>query len=150
MAQSLARLLGHVVFSTKNREPNLTENVRPRLFGYLASVGRDLGCEVYRVGGVADHVHMAIDLGRTVSIAEFVKKVKQTSSAWIKEQTDGSKKFEWQAGYGAFSIGQSQLNALIKYIEGQEEHHRLRSFQEEYRELLKKYDVEGDERYLWD
>lgn len=124
MPQSLSRILIHVVFSTKNREPSLSNSVRPGLFGYLAAVGRDLGCEVFRVGGVADHVHLAIDLGRTVAIAEFVKKVKQTSSVWLKEQPDGPRHFEWQAGYGAFSVGQSQLDALLGYIEKQEERHR--------------------------
>ncbi len=124
--------------------------IRPALFGYLASVGRDLGCEVFRVGGVADHVHLAVDLSRTVTVADFVKKVKQTSSMWIKEQSGGPRRFEWQAGYGAFSVGQSQLQGLVDYIDGQEEHHRKRTFQEEYRALLTKYGVEADERYVWD
>lgn len=112
--------------------------------------GRDLGCEVFRVGGVADHVHLAVDLARTVTLADPVKKVKQTSSVWIKEQPGGSKSFEWQVGYGAFSIGQSQLAALLEYIETQEEHHRTKTFQEEYLILLAKYGMQGDERYLWD
>ncbi len=146
--QSLARLLIHVVFSTKNREPVLSADVRPALFSYLAAVGRDLGCEVFRVGGVVDHVHMAMDLG-TVTIAEFVKKVKQTSSVWLKEQPGGPRHFEWQAGYGAFSVGQSQLAALVRYVGRQEAHHRKQTFQEEYRKLLAKYGVEADERYVW-
>ncbi len=149
MAQSLARLLIHIVFSTKHREPSLSEALRPRLFAYLATVGRDLGCEVYRAGGVADHVHLGIDLSRTLTVADFVKKVKQTSSVWIKEQT-GNQAFEWQVGYGAFSLGESQLTKLTDYIDHQEEHHRHRTFQEEYRALLVKYGVKADERYLWD
>ena len=150
MPQSLARLLVHVVFSTKHREPLLTDDLRPNLYGYLSSVGRDLGCEVFRVGGVADHVHLAVDLSRTITIADFVKKVKQTSSAWIKEQPGRHRDFEWQAGYGAFSIGQSQLAALLKYIDGQEEHHRTKTFQEEYRDFLARYGIQPDERYVWD
>ena len=150
MPQSLSRILVHVVFSTKNREPMISPALRPALFGYLAAVGRDTGCEVFRVGGVSDHVHLAIDLGRTVSIAEFVKKVKQTSSLWIKEQPDGPRHFEWQAGYGAFSVGQSQLDALLVYIERQEERHRKETFQEEYRALLARYGTTVDERYVWD
>ena len=85
MSQSLSRILVHLVFSTKNREPWLTKSLRSRAFAYLAEVGRDQGCEVYRVGGVADHVHLAVQLSRTISAAEFVKKVKQSSSVWIKE-----------------------------------------------------------------
>ena len=150
MPQSLARILVHIIFSTKNRETWLTEAVRPRVFAYLAEVGRDLGCEVYRVGGTADHVHMAVQLSRTLSVAEFSKKVKQTSSAWIKEHGANHKGFAWQAGYGAFSLGASQLQALVDYIDHQEEHHRERGFQDEYREFLEKYGVEYDERYVWD
>jgi putative transposase len=150
MPQSLARILVHVVFSTKNREPFLSPAIRPLVHGYLASVGRDIGCEVFRVGGVADHVHLAIDLGRTMAISTFVQKVKQTSSAWLKEQPGGPRHFEWQTGYGAFSVGQSQLEALLDYVATQEEHHRKATFQDEYRALLKKYDIEADERYVWD
>lgn len=150
MPQSLARLIVHVVFSTKNRSRVLTDQIQPYLFAYLATVGRDLNCEVFRVGGVDDHVHLAIDLARTVSIAEFVKRIKQSSSVWMKGQPGVSSNFEWQAGYGAFSVGQSQLEGLVKYIEGQQEHHRARSFQEEYRDLLAKYGINPDERYVWD
>jgi REP element-mobilizing transposase RayT len=143
-------VLIHVVFSTKNREPTLPTAIRPGLFGYLATVGRDLGCEVFRVGGVADHVHLVVDLSRTVTLADFVKKVKQTSSVWLKEQPGGPRHFEWQAGYGAFSIGQSQMDALLGYIANQENHHRKVTFQEEYRSLLAKYGTTPDERYVWD
>jgi putative transposase len=150
MSQSLSRILLHLVFSTKNREPWLTPSIRPRVFAYLAEVGRDQGCEVYRVGGVADHVHLAVQLSRTLAVADFVKKVKQTSSGWIKENGENHAGFAWQAGYGAFSLGALQLPALIEYIDGQEEHHRTRGFQDEFREFLKKYEIEYDERYVWD
>jgi REP element-mobilizing transposase RayT len=150
MAQSLARILVHVVFSTKNREPVLLPEIRAKLHGYLASVGRDLGCEVFRVGGVADHVHLAIDLGRTITVANFVQKVKQTSSVWLKEQPGGPRHFEWQTGYGGFSVGQSQLDVLLDYVAKQEERHRKVTFQDEYRALLRKYGIEADERYVWD
>ena len=150
MPQSLARVILHVVFSTKHRAPFITEGLRPKLYGYLASVGRDLGCEVYRVGGVADHVHLAVVLSRTVTIADLVKKLKQTSSAWVKEQPGAPGDFEWQAGYGVFSIGESQLAALLKYIDEQEEHHRTKTFQEEYLLFLGKYGIKPDERYVWD
>ncbi|BCU76534.1 IS200/IS605 family transposase [Luteolibacter sp. LG18] len=150
MPQSLARVLLHLVFSTKNRERWLDAPLRPALYGYMAAVGRDLGCEVFRIGGVDDHVHLAIDLGRTVSVSEFVKKVKQTSSVWLKEQSRPHAAFEWQRGYGSFSIGQSQLARLIEYIDGQEDHHRKIGFADEYRALLRKYKMQGDERFMWD
>ena len=150
VAQSLARIAIHLVFSTKNRERWLDDSLRPELFGYMATVGRGLGCEVFRIGGVADHVHLAIDLGRTVRVADFVKRVKQASSVWLKERSSGHRGFEWQAGYGAFSVGQSQLARLVDYIDHQEEHHRKVGFREEYLRLLEKYGLPTDERYLWD
>ncbi len=150
MPGSLSRILLHIVFSTKNREPWLDGEIRPRAFGYLAEVGRDLGCEVYRVGGTADHVHLAVLLSRTLAVAEFVQKVKRTSSVWVKDHGSRHSGLSWQAGYGAFSLGVSQLAVLTKYIDGQEEHHRKVGFQVEYRRLLAKYGVDSDERYLWD
>ena len=149
MSQSLARILIHVVFSTKNRDPMLLDAIRPRVFAYLATVGRDLGCEVFRVGGMPDHVHLAVNLNRTISVAELVKKVKQTSSLWMKEQ-GLNPRFEWQAGYGAFSIGDSQVEALVHSIDNQKTHHRTKTFQEEFRAMVAKYGMVGDERYLWD
>lgn len=150
MAQSLSCILLHLVFSTKDREPWLDAELRPRAFAYLAVIARDMGCEVYRVGGTADHVHMAIGLTRTLSVADFMKKVKGASSVWIKDHGSGHSGFSWQAGYGAFSLGASQLDVLTRYIDGQEEHHRVRGFQEEYRSFLAKYAVEYDERYVWE
>jgi putative transposase len=150
MPQSLSRILLHVVFSTKDREAWLSPSLRPRVFAYLAEVGRDAGCEVYRVGGVADHVHLAVQLPRTLTVADFLQKVKRSSSMWIKTHGENHAGFSWQAGYGAFSLGASQLPALIDYIERQEEHHKKRGFQEEYREFLQKYGIDYDERYVWD
>jgi REP element-mobilizing transposase RayT len=117
---------------------------------YLATVCRDCNCQAYRVGGVADHVHLATRLARTVSQAELLEQIKKTSSAWIKTQGVRYASFHWQSGYGDFSIGWSQLEELERYIDNQEQHHRVLTFQEEYRMLLKKYHVEFDERYVWD
>ena len=150
MPQSLSRILLHVIFSTKDREPWLTPQIRDRAFAYLSEVGRDVGCEVYRVGGVADHVHLAIQQSRTVTVADFVQKVKQTSSVWIKEHGEHCAGFAWQAGYGAFSLGASQLQGLTDYIDRQEKHHEKRGFKDEYREFLKKYQIDYDEKYVWD
>lgn len=150
MPQSLSRILLHLVFATKNREPWLDSDRRPRVFAYLAEIGRDMDCTVYRVGGVADHIHMAIELPRTMTVADFVKKVKAASSVWIKDRGSNHAGFSWQAGYGVFSLGASQLQSLTDYIDRQEEHHRVKGFQEEYLDFLKKYRVAYDERYLWE
>jgi REP element-mobilizing transposase RayT len=150
MPQSLSQVILHIVFSTKERRPWLDAEIRPRMHGYLATVCRDCDCEAYRVGGTADHVHIAARLARTISQAELLEKIKKTSSAWIKEQGNQYAGFFWQGGYGDFSIGWSQLEDLKRYIDHQEQHHRTQTFQEEYRGLLAKYHLEFDERYVWD
>ena len=150
MPQSLSQVILHIVFSTKDRRPWLDPDVRPRMHAYLATVCRDCRCEAYRVGGVADHVHIAARLARTISQSELLEKIKKTSSAWIKTQGTDYEHFFWQGGYGAFSIGFSQLDDLMRYIDNQESHHKTKTFQEEYRELLQKYNVSFDERYVWD
>lgn len=150
MPQSLSFLLVHVVFSTKERAPLLSAEIRPALHAYLATVARNVDCECFRAGGVADHVHLAIRLARTVTVANLVETLKTSSSKWVKTQSPALAAFAWQRGYGAFSAGPSDRDALFHYIDGQEEHHRTRTFQDEYRTFLKKYGIEYDERYVWD
>jgi len=150
MPQSLSFLLIHIVCSTKDRSPLLTPEIRSNLHAYLATVTRNAGCESYRVGGVADHVHLAIRLSRTTTIAHLVEELKTSSSKWLKTQSPTLANFAWQNGYGAFSVGPSDLEALRRYIDIQEEHHRTHTFQEEYRAFLNRYGVEFDERYIWD
>jgi REP element-mobilizing transposase RayT len=150
MPQSLSQVIIHIVFSTKDRRPLLDPEIRPCIHAYLATVCRDSGCEAYRVGGTADHVHIAARLARTISQADLLEKIKKTSSAWIKTQGGQYASFHWQVGYGDFSIGRSQLEELTRYIDNQEKHHRKQTFQEEYRNLLRKYHLDFDERYVWD
>ena len=150
MPQSLSFLLVHVIFSTKDRAAILDPFVRPALHAYLATVARNADCECYRVGGVADHVHLAVRLARTVTTAKLVEELKTSSSKWLKTQSATLTAFAWQRGYGAFSVGPSDLEALKRYIDTQEDHHRTRTFQEEYRVFLTKYGIEYDERYVWD
>jgi len=150
MPQSLSFLLVHLVFGTKDRAPVLDAEVRPKLHAYLATVARNADCECFRVGGVADHVHLAIRLARTVAAANLVEELKTSSSKWLKSQSPALAGFAWQRGYGAFSVGPSDLDALLHYVDNQEEHHRTRTFQEEYRAFLKKYGIAFDERYVWD
>ncbi len=150
MPQSLSKVILHIVFSTKNREPWLDSHVRPRMHAYLATICRDVAAEVVRVGGVGDHVHIVTTLPRTVSQAELVERIKKVSSKWIKTLDARSRGFFWQRGYGAFSVSPNQIEAVLQYVEAQEEHHRTRTFQEEYCELLRKHGVDFDERYVWD
>ncbi|MET0253272.1 MAG: IS200/IS605 family transposase [Terrimicrobiaceae bacterium] len=150
MPQSLSKVIIHIIFSTKDRYPLLDTNIRPRMHAYLATICRDAGAETFRVGGVADHVHLITTLPRTLSQADMLEGLKKKSSKWIKGLAPDYRHFYWQRGYGAFSVSRSQLDALLEYVETQEEHHRSRTFQEEYREFLHKYGVEYDERYVWD
>lgn len=150
MAQSLSRIILHVVFSTKGRRGLIPAELGPGLHAYLAGACRALGSEAYRVGGTTDHVHIACSLPRTLTVSKLLEGIKKTSSAWLKEKDPSCRDFAWQAGYGAFSLGQSQLGALLRYIDRQVEHHKQQSFKEELVELLERYEVEYDERYLWD
>ncbi len=150
MPQSLSRFVLHIVFSTKHREALINAEVRPRLHAYLATVVRNAGCECYRAGGVEDHVHLAVLLTRTITIADLVEEVKTSSSKWMKTQGEDLREFTWQRGYAAFSAFYQEIEKLLAYIDGQEEHHRVRGFQEEYRGLLDENSIEYDQRYMWD
>ncbi len=148
MPQTLSFNLVHVIFSTKNRLPLIDDAVAADLHAYMAGAVRGLGCECFRAGGVADHVHLAMRLSPTRGGAKVVSEIKSASSAWMKER--GVKNFTWQRGYGMFSVGPADLGALIRYIDQQAAHHRKRSFQDEMRAFFEKYHVGFDERYVWD
>ncbi len=150
MPQSLARLHTHLVFSTKNRERFLTDPVRDPLHRYMATVLKNLGCAPVLINSVEDHIHLLFDLARTVTIAKAVEEVKKSSSKWIKTQGPQFGGFAWQAGYGAFAVSLSNVDPVRHYIATQQEHHRKRSFQDEFREMLRLNGVEFDERYVWD
>ena len=150
MAQSLSKVLLHIIFSTKNREPWLDSNVRPRMHAYLATICRDAGADFVRVGGVSDHVHIVTTLARTLSQAQLIEEIKKASSKWVKALDARYRGFFWERGYAAFSVSPSQLDSVLEYVNKQQEHHRTRTFQEEYRELLRKHGVDFDERFVWD
>ena len=151
MPQSLAKILVHVVFSTKDRRPFLRDQpLREELHRYLGGILTQLDCQPIIVGGVADHVHLLASLSRTSAAAEMVKEVKRGSSLWLKERDAGMWEFGWQNGYGIFSIGASQIEEVRRYIAEHEQHHRRLSFQDEFRLLLKRYEIAHDERYVWD
>jgi putative transposase len=150
MPQSLSKVILHIIFSTKNREPWLDSDIRSRMHAYLATICRDLGGDALLVGGVADHVHILRTLPRTLSQAQMIEQIKKPSSKSIKALEARYRGFFWQRGYASFSVSPSQLNAVLQYVQTQEEHHRTRTFQEEYRELLRRHGVEFDEQYVWD
>ena len=150
MPQSHSYLLTHIVFSTKDRTPTFEGRLRPMLHAYLATVARNAKCECFRVGGVEDHVHLAVRMCRTLTIAQLIEELKTTSSKWLKNQSPALASFSWQRGYGAFSVGPADLIALIHYIDNQEQHHNTRTFQDEYLGFLTKCGIEYDARYVWD
>ena len=151
MPQSLSAVYIHLVLSTKERLPLLRDKAtREALHAYLGGISKQLECPPIIVGGVEDHIHMLARFGRTITQAEWVKELKRVSNLWLKEQGPPYADFQWQGGYADFSVSQSNLDAVTKYIMGQEEHHRKMTFQDEVRSLLKKHKIEYDERYVWD
>jgi REP element-mobilizing transposase RayT len=151
MPQSLANILVHTIFSTKDRHPFLRDlELREELHRYLGGILTNLACPPIIVGGVDDHVHLLNGLSRTCEPAAMVKELKRGSSLWLKTKGPKMKDFAWQSGYGIFSIGFSQIETARNYIAGQEEHHRKISFQDELRQLLQRYEIKFDERYVWD
>lgn len=150
MPQSLAKVYLHVVFSTKNREPSLADGWRDESFRVLGAAADGLGCPALIVGGVADHVHMLIRLGRTIAMADAIGRIKSSASAWVNQTRGLSSPFHWQAGYAAFSVSQSNVEAVKEYVRRQPEHHARHSFQDELREWMRRYEIVWDERYVWD
>ena len=149
MPQSLSKIYLHSVFSTKNREPFLSDaSLRNELHAYMGGIANQLDCHPIRTGGTEDHVHMLTTLARNRTVADLVKEVKRVSSAWLHEK--GISGFKWQAGYASFSVSQSNLERVESYISNQVEHHSKASFQNELREFLKKHDLEFNEQYVWD
>lgn len=150
MPQSPARLHIHLIFSTKNRERLISDDVRDSFHAYMATVLQNMCCSPVLINSVEDHVHILFDLARTVTVSITVEDVKKASSKWIKTQGAPFACFAWQAGYGAFAVSESNVPAVRDYIAGQREHHRKKSFQHEYRAFLVRHGVNFDERYVWD
>jgi putative transposase len=150
MPQSLAAIYVHLIYSTKNRQPLIRSEIEEELRKYHASILQALESPMLAADGTADHVHILLRLGRQASIAEVVEELKKSSSKWIKSKVPEYRDFYWQSGYGAFSIGQSGVPEVKRYIANQKEHHRKKTFQKEFRAFLGKYEVPYDERYVWD
>ena len=150
MAQSLAKILIHLVFSTKHRAPLLPQAPYADLQAYAQGIFKKQKCHLIEMNNVADHVHILFDLHRTEAMANVVMHVKKGSSRWLNEQSPTCAHFDWQEGYGAFSVGRSQREDLVTYIRNQQRRHARLSFQDEFRKFLTIYEIEFDERYLWD
>ena len=150
MPQSLSNILLHLVFSTKNRAPLILPELEPELYAYIAAIHKSMTCPLLKIGGTENHLHILCRLERVVTVSKLLEEVKKSSSKWIKTKDDRLAGFAWQAGYGVFSIGMSNVEALEQYIARQKTHHQQISFEDEYRALLKKYRVDWDEKYVWD
>ena len=150
MPQSLSKVYTHITFSTKNREMLIDADLEERLFEYLGGICKGLDCNPVQIGGYRNHIHILCTLSRTITQAMLLEKLKKESSKWIK--TVGKKyiNFYWQNGYGIFSVNPTEIGIVTNYILNQKEHHKTKTFQEELRAFLNKYEIEYDERYVWD
>ena len=151
MPQSLAKVIVHIVYSTKHRTPWLKDaNLRAELYAYNATILKNVDSPAIVIGGVEDHIHVLALLSRKVAIMDLIQESKTETSKWVKKQGLGLQDFAWQAGYGIFSVSESNCGQVKGYIEGQAEHHLRMSFQNEFRLLCQRHGIEIDERYVWD
>ena len=150
MGQSLVKNYMHIVFSTKHREALIFPPYEDELHSYLSGICKNLECHPIKIGGYTDHVHILCMLSKKIALMTLVEKAKKDSSKWMKTRDDSLTHFYWQDGYGGFSVSPKDLEKVAAYIGNQHEHHENQSFQDEYRKILKRYDAEYDERYVWD
>lgn len=150
MANTYSQITIHVIFAVKHRENNLKKRFRDELFKYITGIVKNKNQKLLAINGVADHVHILLGIEPNVCLSDLVRDIKNNSSKYINENSWLPEKFNWQAGFGAFSYSRSQRPTIINYINRQEEHHRKKSFQEEYLDFLEKFEVEYDKRYLFD
>ena len=149
MGQSLVKNYLHIVFSTKHREPLIQEPIENELYAYLGGICKSEECYPIKIGGFTDHVHILCLLSKKIALIKLMQELKSHSSGWIKTKESIYRNFYWQDGYGAFSVNPSEVNTVTNYIANQKQHHTAKTFQEEYRAFLNKYQVEYDERYVW-
>jgi len=149
MAQTLVKNLLRIIFSTKNRDPLIVPEIESGLHKYMTGIIKGCDSKLLAINGTADHVHLLVSLSKNWALATLLEDLKGDSSKWVKKQGRQYRDFYWQEGYGAFSIGESTVPAVKAYIGNQKEHHRTVTFQEEFIQFLKKYEVEYDERYIW-
>ncbi len=150
MAQSLSKVYVHITFSTKNRHNLITGTIQESLFSYIGGICKGMECNPIRVGGYKNHIHVLCLLSKKVTQIKLLEEVKKQSSRWIKTQDDSFRNFYWQDGYGIFSVNPSEIDEVTAYINNQKEHHKKVNFKDEFRTFLKKYEVDYDEKYVWD
>ena len=150
MANTFTSLHYHLIFSTKNREPWITHDIEDRIWKFIGGIARENKMKALHIGGMPDHVHLALALRPTHSVSEALQLLKGGSSKWIKGTFPKMRGFRWQDGYGAFTVSKSNLGDIIDYIKNQREHHRVKSFKEEFLAFLIRHEIAYDEKYLWD
>jgi REP element-mobilizing transposase RayT len=149
MANTYTSLHYHLIFSTKNREPWLHRDIEQRIWEFLGGIARRNDMKALQIGGIEDHVHLIVGVPATLAVSKALQLLKGSSSTWIHETFPDLTQFQWQDGYGAFTVSKSQLPEVIHYVAHQRDHHHDRTFQEEYRAFLEKHGIEYDERYVW-
>jgi len=150
MANTYTSLHYHIVFSTKNRERWIPPDIEQRIWVYLGGIAKDHKMQPIKIGGIDDHIHVLLGSPATLAPGKIAQLIKGGSSAWIHDTFPNMTGFAWQNGYGAFTVSKSSVSDVAHYIQNQREHHRTRTFQEEYLAMLKKHQIHYDERYLWD
>jgi REP element-mobilizing transposase RayT len=149
MSHRFTALFTHLIFSTKDRLPHLDRDLAPQCLAYIGGIVENVGGRRIAIGGVADHVHLLVDMPATLALSDFVRTIKSNSSKWVHESRN-LPRFAWQKGYSAFSVSRSAVDGVVRYIQTQEAHHHRLSYQDELRTLLKKHGIECDERYMWE
>jgi len=149
MPQSLSRILVHIIFSTKDRQRFIKPEIEQELFAYIAVVLNEHGAKPIKIDGTEDHLHILCGLPRTIAVCDLLEKVKKRSSKWIKTKGPQYCEFSWQSGYGVFSVGESGVDRVKRYITNQKKHHRIATFKDEFREFLDRHGIDYDEKYVW-
>lgn len=150
MANTYTQIYLHVVFAVQNRQCLIDKNWKDELYKYICGIVNSKGQKIYAIDGVSDHIHFLLSLKPDIALSEIIREVKSNSSKWVNAKQFVRSRFKWQEGFGAFSCSASHLDKVIAYINNQEKHHRKKTFKEEYLELLEKFNIEFDEKYLFE
>jgi putative transposase len=150
MASTFTNLLYHIVYSTKYRRNQIDESLREEMYRYIGGIIREHGGVQLEIGGMPDHVHILAKFSPHIAVSEMLKLIKANSSKWVNQRDDRRERFAWQTGYSAFSVSESQVPKIRRYIQDQPEHHKVRTFRDEFIEILKRHNVDYDERYLFE
>ncbi|MDQ1329442.1 MAG: REP-associated tyrosine transposase [Candidatus Poribacteria bacterium] len=149
MPHSYVSCYMHYVFSTKERIKSINPEVKERLWAYMGGIAKENNMKALIVGGTSNHIHILLEIPSTINIAKAIQLIKGGSSKWVSDTFPTLKNFSWQEGYGAFSISVLGIQDTVSYIQNQEKHHQVKTFEEEYVAFLKKHDIDYDERHVW-